>query len=189
MKDDGKFLIKGKIFDKVYLTCNITILKKLIKPLIPTTTFKLYDNVSCQSFVRLYVKLNKPIEYEFNGIYVSNTLFQKIIEMNRVKAIYMISYSDNEIAEKWKRIKNIKKVVEDLIEKIFGHKRVVLKHKLVYWPCGTHYFKPLPKEFKTRSSFLKKVQNPIRNIFIANEGFSRNQGWCEGSLESVLKIV
>ena len=189
MNEEGKFIVKGKIFDKVYLTCNIEVIKKLLKPLVDMETLRLYNNISCQSFVRLYVKLNKPIEYEFKGIYVSNSPFQKIIEMNRKKCIYMISYSDNKFAEYWTKVKDIEKTVENLIKEIFKQNVTVLKHRLEYWPCGTHYFRPLPKEFKNRSSFLKKVQNPISGIHITNEGFSRNQGWCEGSLESVLKVV
>jgi len=36
---------------------------------------------------------------------------------------------------------------------------------------------------------LEIAQNPIENLFVVGEGLSRNQGWCEGAVESVEKII
>jgi len=86
-------------------------------------------------------------------------------------------------------VESIPKVVERGIMKIFKQKVKVLKHKLIYWENGTHYFKPLPKEFRNRDEFLDICQNPVKNVFCVGEAFSLNQGWSEGALESVLKIL
>jgi monoamine oxidase len=36
---------------------------------------------------------------------------------------------------------------------------------------------------------LNKAQNPVENIFVVGEMISRNQGWTQGALESVQKII
>jgi hypothetical protein len=178
--ENNKFRIKTKIYDKIIFATD----KYDFDILNPR---KLYNNIKCQSFVRLYVKLNKNIEY-YSGFIFTEKPFQKIIEIDKDKNIYMISYSDNNIADKWNKVENIKKEVEKGIKKIFNQNIKVLKHKLIYWNCGTHYFKPLSKNFENRDEFLEIVQNPVKNIFVVGEGLSKNQGWCEGGLESVKKI-
>lgn len=175
--ENNKFIVKNKEYDKiVFATDNydFDFLKK----------YRIYKNIKCQSFTRLYVKLDKNIG---SGMIFTEKPFQKIIQIDNEKHIYMISYSDNIIADKWKKIKDIKKEVRKGIEKIFDIKVKVLKHKLIYWKCGTHYFKPL-KQFKNRDEFLNVAQNPEKNVFVIGEGLSKNQGWCEGALESVEKI-
>ena len=101
----------------------------------------------------------------------------------------MISYSDNKVANRWKACSNVKKTIVQAIRRIFKMEVKVLKHKLIYWKIGTQYFKPLSNEFKNREEFLSVAQNPIKNLFVVGEGLSINQGWCEGSVESVEKII
>jgi hypothetical protein len=180
-KKDDKFIIKNKIYDKVILAIPSKNIKKIINN-------QIYNDICCQSFTRLYVKLNEPLK-DYKGFIVTEKPFQKIIEMNREKCIYMISYSDNKIADKWTTVTNIEECVETNIKKIFKQDVKVKKNKLVYWKCGTHYFKPLKKKYKNRKHFLKIAQNPYKNIYCVGEAFSRNQGWCEGSLESVENIL
>lgn len=180
---DGSFRINNQKYDRVILATSIDTMKKLL----PRT--KILNEINGQSFVRLYVKLDKPLDGITKSFIKTNKPFQKIIVSNKEKCVYQISYSDNSIANKWKQTENIPKTVENGIMKIFKQKVKVLKHKLIYWKIGTHYFKPLPKEFKNRDEFLELAQNPQKNIFCVGEAFSRNQGWSEGALESVLKIL
>ena len=142
----------------------------------------------CQPFVRLYVKLNVPIQ-NYTNVIITGNPFQKIIEINKEKCIYMISYSDNKVANKWKSCTNIKKTIRQAIKRIFKLEVKILKHKLIYWKIGTHYFKPLSKEYKDRKEFLEIAQNPVENLFVVGEGLSTNQGWCEGAVESVNNII
>jgi protoporphyrinogen oxidase len=179
---DNKFKIKNKIYDKVIITTDIKAVREYF------LKNKIYKNVEGQPFVRLYVKLNKPIE-NYKKIIITENPFQKIIEINKSECIYMISYSDNKVANRWKNCTNIKKTVVKAIKRIFNIELKVLRHKLIYWKNGTQYFKPLPKEYKDRDDFLEIAQNPIENLFLVGEGLSKNQGWCEGSLESVQKII
>jgi protoporphyrinogen oxidase len=180
--EDNKFKIKNKIYDKVVITTDIKNIRQLF------LKDKIYRSIEGQPFVRLYVKLNIPIE-NYGKIIITGNPFQKIIEMDKDECIYMISYSDNKVANKWKNCKNIKKTVKQSIKRIFKLDVKVLKHKLIYWKLGTHYFKPLLKEYKDRKEFLEIAQNPIENLFVVGEGLSRNQGWCEGAVESVEKII
>ena len=180
--DDNKFKIKNKIYDKVVITTDIKSIREYF------SKDKIYKNIEGQSFARLYVKLNKPIE-DYKKIIITGNPFQKIIEINKERCIYMISYSDNKVANRWKNCTNIKKTVMNAIKRIFKIEVRVLKHKLIYWKLGTQYFKPLPIEYKDREEFLDKAQHPDTNLFIVGEGLSRNQGWCEGAIESVGKII
>ena len=180
---DGTFIIDGKHYNKVIIATEISSTRKLLKN-------KIYDNISCQSFVRLYVKLDKPLNIT-TRLVITPKPFQKIIEMDRDRCVYMISYSDNKIADEWKNLLpyKINEIVERNILKLFHQNlKVVSESKLVYWECGTHYFKPLPLIYKNRDDYLEKAQNPKPNMYVVGEAFSRNQGWCEGALQSVDKI-
>ena len=179
---DGKFIIKNTIYDKVIIATGIDSIREYF------LKDKIYKNIEIQPFVRLYVKLNKPIS-GYKKIIVTEKPFQKIIEMDKEKCIYMISYCDNKIANKWKQVSDLKKVVKNGLKKIFGMDVKVLKSKLIFWKLGTHYFKPLPNEYKNRDEFLNIAQNPMKNMYVIGEAFSNNQGWTEGALESVNNII
>ena len=60
----------------------------------------------------------------------------------------------------------------------------------VYWEIGTHYYEPLdPAKHKTRKEFIEKAQHPRHGILVVGEAVSMHQGWVEGALESVEKIM
>lgn len=184
----NKFIVDGEQFDKVILATPIQATKKLLSSCLTPSVLSLYDNISCQSFARVYVKLDKPLELESRSV-ITIYPFQKIIEMNKERCVYMISYTDNEGADFWKENKaTLDDIVEKKLAPLFGTRKV-LKSKLIYWDCGTHYFKPLDRRFDNRSEYLEFVQNPIPNLYVVGEAFSRNQGWCEGALESVEAVL
>ena len=59
-----------------------------------------------------------------------------------------------------------------------------------YWPIGTHYCQPLnTKEYKNRREFMKVAQHPMHNMLVVGEVVSNDQGWVEGALDSVNKVV
>jgi monoamine oxidase len=41
----------------------------------------------------------------------------------------------------------------------------------------------------TRSQFIHKAQIPLPNLLVVGEVVAENQGWTEGALESVEKVV
>lgn len=186
-----KFVVDGQIFDKVILATPIASTITLLRSILHPSILSLYDNIACQTFARLYVKLDQPLNLHGSRTAITEFPLQKIIEMDRDRCIYMISYSDNEAADFWKNNKKeMNAIVEQQIIDLFGRRnaRSVLKSKLVFWDCGTHYFKPLDPRCKSRDEFLSVVQHPLENLYVVGEAFSRNQGWCEGALESVEAI-
>jgi hypothetical protein len=150
----------------------------------------MYDNIGCQSFARVYVKLDTPLDLQGNRSAITTFPFQKIIEMNRERCIYMISYTDNAGADFWKDHKDsMDAIIEKKLKNLFKRKHTILKSKLIYWDCGTHYYKPLDERFADRMDYLEHIQNPLPNLYVVGEAVSRNQGWCEGALESVHAIL
>ena len=62
--------------------------------------------------------------------------------------------------------------------------------KSFYWNVGTHYYKPLKNlKFKDRNEYIKMAQNPQKNMYVVGEMISHKQGWTEGAIESVEKII
>jgi monoamine oxidase len=188
---DDKYRVNHEVFDCIIVATTIDQTKKILSYILPPKSMSLYDNVACQPFARVYAQLDTPLDKLQNyRSLITVDPFQKIIEMNRDKCIYMISYSDNDQALFWK--KNQKRLSATIQQKLLselGITRKVLKSQLYFWNCGTQYCKPLPTAFTSRQTFLKKAQRPAKNIFVIGEGFSRNHGWCEGALESVQAIL
>jgi len=177
--EDKKFIIKNKVYDKVVFATNIDTIKYFLKN-------NIYKDIKGQTFARVYVKLNKNIS-DCNSFIVTSKPFQKIIRINKEKCIYMISYSDNKIANKWRQV-DIKKTVKRGLKTIFNEDVKVLKQKIVFWKLGTHYYKPLAKKFNSRKEFLEIAQNPHQNMYVIGDAVSMRQGNCEGAVESVENI-
>ena len=189
-KSKNGFLVNNKFFDKVIIATTISQTKTILSSILKNEkVLKYYDNIACQSFARVYAKLDKPLDFNNFRTVITKNPFQKMIEMNKDKNIYMISYSDNIQADFWKEHKyKLSETIETQLKKQLDVEVKVEKSKLCYWNCGTHYCLPLDKSFKTRDDYLKTVQNPMKNLFVVGEAFSRNHGWCEGALESVQNI-
>jgi hypothetical protein len=117
--------------------------------------------------------------------------------MNPDKGIYMIAYNDNNNTLKLKNnLENTKEnmiLYCDLIEKSLGipqNSLNLIAIKAYYWQIGTHYYKPLdPSIYKDRSEFIKIAQHPEKDILVVGEVVSKNQGWVEGALKSVRKVL
>jgi len=170
-----------------------------IKQLVPDPN-NLYQQIHGQTFLRLYGKFsNKSMEimkkYVPHYTVVPGPL-QKIIPIDSTAGVYMISYSDNENAVLLKpylknTLKN-RKLFCQLIEQSLGipdGSLSLIAIKDYYWPIGTHYYEPLKKPFHNRDEFLEKVQHPEKGMLIVGEVVSRYQGWVEGALESVKKVL
>ena len=57
-----------------------------------------------------------------------------------------------------------------------------------YFKIGTHYYKSLSKNYDTRLEFIKKAQNPEKNIYVIGEVVSENQGWVNSAFDTFHKI-
>ena len=139
------------------------------------------SQIVCQPFMRMYVKVGDPIE-SIQHFTLMNNFLQKAIPMG--DNIYMMSYSDNKYASNLNKMK-----IDDIrrkLEKMFDVN--VCKIAKYYWPCGTHYYRPL-KYFKNREEFLNNAQHPEKNIFVVGDVVSFDQGWVEGALDSVRRLL
>lgn len=198
------FLIETKngvtyLCNKVIVATTIDTLRKLIPG--ASNPNSIYQQIEGQPFLRLYGKFSKnsiPIIQEFASQYtIVPGPIQKIIPINPENGVYMISYSDNKNATSLKdHLENTSENREyfcRLIEKSLGipdnslHLNAISDY---YWPIGTHYYKPLQKNiYKNREEFIHKAQHPEEGMLVVGEVVSRNQGWSEGALESVKKVL
>ena len=111
----------------------------------------------------------------------------------------MIAYSDNDHAKALKAkgaLENTRKNCEmyskwavDALGIPASTPLHIIAIKDYYWPIGTHYYEPLTKEYKTRGEFIHQAQHPMKGMVVVGEMVSRDQGWVEGALESVDKVI
>ena len=171
-------------------------------PGVKTDKNSIYKQIRGQPFLRLYGKFTKnsiPIMKKYAPeLMVVPGPIQKIIPMNPDKGVYMISYSDNQ------RTLALRKYLDNtsgnreylcrLLEKSLGIPKDECLLEMTdimefYWTIGTHYYEPLQEPFTTRQEFIKKAQNPLPNMVVVGEMIALNQGWVEGSLDSVENVV
>ena len=191
---------EGTIYNcnKVIVATTITGIQKIV----PGASSKnsLYQQIKGQPFLRLYAKFNKESTEIMKKYVTSYTIvpgpLQKIIPIDVNKGVYMIAYSDNTNALLQK--KYLENTIEnrnlycDLVEDSLGipkGKLKILAIKDYYWPIGTHYYEPLRGPFKTRNEFVYKAQHPENGMLVVGEVVSRDQGWTEGALESVISVL
>jgi DNA mismatch repair ATPase MutS len=160
----------------------------------------IYQQICGQSFLRIYGQFAKEslsiIREHLPNTTVVPGPIHKIIPMNPDNGVYMIVYSDNSDADSLKKYsENNEKnrgALCRIIEKAVGISSGSLKlNEIVsyYWNIGTHYYKPLPGDYKNRNAFIKTAQHPMSNLLVVGEMISTNQGWVEGALESVDAVV
>lgn len=158
---------------------------------------KILNEIDCQSFSRIYAKITKgkkEMEDVLKNYTVVDSFLQKIIPIDVKNGIYMIGYNDNYNAdlsfEYFTTLdeEEVYKIIESEIYKLFNIHIKIDVAKIVYWNEGTSYFLPLSLKYKNRDEWLSYARNPIKDIFFIGEGFSHNQGWVQGSLESVDEI-
>jgi len=178
---------------KVIVAADISTIQKLIP-----VKQNLYKQIHGQPFVRMYGKFNKESN-EIMKKYVSDYTIvpgplQKILSCDTNKGVYMIAYSDNDnvkvLKDHFKNTPANRKFFCNLIEESLGiptGSLTLIAIKEHYWPNGTHYYDPLPKEFSNRNQFLDEVQHPEKGILVVGEAVSTYQGWTEGALRSVKK--
>lgn len=194
-KDNYTVITNNKSFiaKKVYIATDIETLKQLLNK------EHIYKEIKGQQFLRVYAKFSGESEkimneYVKKTTIVSTSLY-KIIKIN--SNIYMICYSDNKGAKDTMKVINIDKNYINLTRLL--KKSLDIKDEInlkiddiitFYWKNGTHYYKPLNQTlYKSRNEFIKKAQNPAKNLYVIGEVISMNQGWTEGALESVHKIL
>lgn len=182
---------------KQYL-CNRVIIGTTIdatRSLLPQ--YPIYKDIEGQPFLRLYGKFDKQsslvLKQLVHGFSFVKPPIQRIIPMDVDKGVYMIAYNDNKSSLALKDHLTDREYIVKKLEEALGVKPGLLHMQAMkpfYWPIGTHYYKPLDRtKYKSREEFVDKAQHPEPGILVVGEAISRNQGWTQGALESVEKVV
>jgi hypothetical protein len=193
IEKDKSVRTNKRVYRYDQLVCTVPVsIARLLFP-----SIKILDDLDVQPFSRIYVKIDKGKKEmaEIKNFTIVDSYLRKIIPINPKKGIYMIGYNDNGDALKsFSDFRNLteKEVYDKIryeINRIFGIDMTIGTSKIAFWEYGTTYYKPLKTKYKNRGEWLKIAQNPLSDIYFVGEGFSRNQGWVEGALESVDAIV
>lgn len=154
------------------------------------------NNITSSSLIRIYAiypKNKKDNKVWFHDIpkITTNHYLRQIIPINKEKGLIMISYTDNKdtniIRTKQKENK-LKEFIRNCLIDLFPNKEIPNPKflKIYDWKVGVHYWTT-----NTNSDIIsKKMIKPFNNkeIYIAGEGFSQNQAWIEGALETAKKV-
>ena len=192
---DDKFIINNKYAStKIIFALTLKPLVNLTRNLINLDYSKYINSVP---FVRIYTYHKNGHNYNKGHytILANNNPLQKIIIMS--DKILMASYSDDKKAMYWKKyldknyniinknklIEIVYKYLQEIEPSINKIDDIIIK----YWDEGVHYFYPLKGQ--NIKDFLNKLCNPTKNIQVIGELVSLRQGWVEGSIESVDRII
>lgn len=144
---------------------------------------RLASNLKGQPFLRLYAMFDRspPLFAHNNAMIYSPTPYQKMYTVSREQNIFCLSYSDNKNA-----ITTRHKTYDDFFVDFSCR-------PLRVWRCfhkiGTHFFRPLLTEFKDRDRYIDAIQQPLPRLFVIGEAVSMYQGWTEGALMSVHRVL
>ena len=108
----------------------------------------------------------------------------------------MISYTDNDDITPFYENKRQKKLRDKRqIQAIIARELKILFPSYIIpkptyfathlWTLGCHHWKPICDS----QQIIQKTRNPLNNVFIVGEAFSRKQAWMEGALESVKDMM
>lgn len=167
--------------------------------LVPKQTKKLYKQIKGQPFLRMYGRFSKASIPIIENFVPSQTIvpgpIHKIIPMDPEQGVYMIVYSDNQGARELQQYGENTQENRDSMCRILEHSLGIRENTLkllaiksFFWPIGTHYYEPLEMT-KTLQSYIKLAQNPVDGMVVVGELISMDQGWTQGALDSVEKVL
>jgi protoporphyrinogen oxidase len=174
-----------------YYQCKKIIFATSLKPLIKLSKNIIDINYSkyigTVPFIRIYCYYKNGYIDNLSHYTIVDTKLQKIIKIN--DNVLMASYSDSSNALYWKKIKQQSKekqinIVSKYLEQL-NIKGKINDIVIAFWDEGVHYYKPTKDLNKT----IKKLAKPAKNVYVLGEIISYKQGWVEGAIESVNRII
>lgn len=179
--------IKNKIIHCRNIICCVPKFSLLNFTCISPIKELLEKSVICKPLCRVYAIFDEnDIWFEnLKKKVVVNNQLRYIIPIDIKKGLIMISYTDDVYTKYWNKIKNnqakLKNSIVKLVNKTFDIQiNEPRKVYVCYWDCGVAFW----NKNMDSISISKKITNPIDNMFICGENYSRNQSWVEGALES-----
>jgi len=145
--------------------------------------------------IRIYAKYKKCWFNDLPRITTNNVLRQ-IIPIDKKNGIIMVSYvdgNDTNIYLKNNKLKSeikIRKIIIDNLALLFPNKHIEepIWIEPYFWEVGTHAWKPGCDS----QQIYETILNPIKDIYICGEAYSKKQAWIEGGLcmaNDVLKKI
>jgi monoamine oxidase len=164
----------------------------------------LFDNVlpslakiECGTLCRIYSQFDKGPDgkvwfQDLGKLTVDNDL-RMIIPIDMERGIVMISYSDNQWADKWHNLyKNegigeVNRRLRDLVSEVVGVWIPLPKHTHVfYWPCGVGYW----SKGADSAAIERRLVEPCPGLFVCGEHYSSgHQQWMEGALRTSKHVI
>jgi protoporphyrinogen oxidase len=190
-KDNNIFnvTVKDNIYQskKIIFATSLKPLVKLSKNIINNNVIDYNKYIGTVPFIRIYCYYKNGYTDNLSHYTIVDTKLQKIIKINN--NILMASYSDSSNALYWHKVKKLNKekqikIVSKYLED-FNVKGTIDDIVIAYWDEGIHYYKPTKNLHKT----IKKLSNPSKNVYVVGEIISYKQGWVEGAIESVDRII
>jgi protoporphyrinogen oxidase len=157
--------------------------------------FNLINSVIITPYTRIYARF--PIDANtgfawFHGIpkTTTNLPLRMFIPLDQTSGMTMISYSDGYHASQWQTDfinGELDKNVMNNIRKLFPEKNIPepLWIEKIHWANGVHGWKSLIDI----DLVYEQIQNPLHNIYICGEVFSKWHGWIEGALETAGEVA
>jgi protoporphyrinogen oxidase len=190
-KDNNIFnvTVKDNIYQckKIIFATSLKPLVKLSKNIINNNVIDYNKYIGTVPFVRIYCYYKNGYTDNLSHYTIVDTKLQKIIKINN--NILMASYSDSSNALYWNKVKKLSKekqikIVSKYLED-FNVKGTINNILIAYWDEGIHYYKPTKDLHKT----INKLSKPAKNVYVVGEIISYKQGWVEGAIESVNRII
>lgn len=163
----------------------------------------LYQHIHGQPFLRIYGQFAPNCRNLIRENVARTTIvpgpLHKLIPINVQKGVYMIAYTDNDDALHVERTLSSNPGKETsilcrMLERALDFPPESLKLDkitLIPWVIGTHFYDKLSNDhFASRRAFVHAAQRPYHNVDVVGEMVSLNhQGWVEGCLESVDRVI
>ncbi len=172
---------------KIIFATSLKPLIKLSKNIINTNVINYNKYIGTVPFIRIYCYYKNGYTDNLSHYTIVNNKLQKIIKINN--NILMASYSDSSNALYWNKVSKLSKdkqikIVSKYLDE-FNIKGTINDIVIAFWNEGIHYYKPTDNLHKT----IKMLSKPAKNINVIGEMISYKQGWVEGAIESVNRII
>tara|TARA_B110000208_G_C11517614_1_gene339405 strand:+ start:143 stop:646 length:504 start_codon:yes stop_codon:yes gene_type:complete len=154
---------------------------------------KLFNSVTSVSLTRIFAQydVNKKQNEWMKDLKFStiNNPIKQIIPIRPKYGLFQISYSDWYFADYWGKLKEnaINNLLIKFLSDAFQYRNIdkPLYIKKYYWKNAIHFWKPSIDINK----YYEQIMNLRKNIHIVGESFSKNQGWCEGAIQTTIELM
>jgi len=146
------------------------------------------NSINLLRIFEIYNKTNGEIWFKNIEKTITNSQVQFVIPINPNNGLIMSSYSDCANARFWnllrvkKGINYVKNILNIKLNQLFSIYNITIPPskyiKMYFWDAGVACWKK-----NVDSDYLSsKLLNPLPNVFIVGENYSKYQAWCEGAL-------